>query len=396
MELLYYLTVALIGFYAAKFKILFLAKKQNYKITSTTNYYSYIALMWSIIIFIILITILSIASQTYKIQLPSHSFLLLYSICLSLTVAIIKPKIAARKHFEGLSTIFFSLATNLTLALSAVIVMVIFTNSWYFFTQIPIANFLFGTHWNPQNSEVLNLRSVSFGLLPLLSGTMLITIISLLVAIPFGLTSAIYIAEFGSKKFKSIAKTNIELLAGIPTVVYGYFAAIIVGPLVRKFGENIGLEVASESALAAGIVMGIMITPYIMSLSEDVISSVPKSLKEAALALGFTKTETTIHVVLPLAAPGILAAILLATSRAIGETMIVTMAAGLSANMTSNPLESVTTITVQIVSLLMGDQEFGSISTQSAFALALTLFLATLLLNIFSSLMINKYRKNYE
>jgi phosphate transport system permease protein len=275
-------------------------------------------------------------------------------------------------------------------------VLIILFNAWPFFQEIPLNKFLLGAHWNPQTAELAGHKEISFGLLPLLGGTFLIAIIASIVALPIGLASSIYLAEFIHKPMKNLARSCIELLAGVPTVVYGYFAAIIVGPKIRLVGKMMDLELSSESALAAGVVMGIMIMPYITSLSEEVISSVPKATKDAAMALGLTRSETILHIVLPIAAPGIAASFLLALSRAIGETMIVAMAAGLSANMTLNPFESVTTITVQIVRLLLGDQEYGTINTSAAFALALILFFITFILSAIASGIISQYRKKYE
>ena len=218
----------------------------------------------------------------------------------------------------------------------------------------------------------------------------------MLVAVPVGLMAAIYLAEYASRRLRSIAKPLLEILAGIPTVVYGFFAALTVAPAIRDAGNALGLEVASQSALAAGLVMGVMIIPFVSSLSDDVINAVPQALREGSLGLGATKSETIRQVVLPAALPGIVGSILLAVSRAIGETMIVVMAAGLAANLTANPLEAVTTVTAQIVTLLVGDQEFDSPKTLAAFALGLVLFLITLALNIIALHVVRRYREQYE
>ena len=238
--------------------------------------------------------------------------------------------------------------------------------------------------------------SGSFGFLPLLVGTLLISTVALLIAVPVGLMSAIYLSEYASRRFRTVTKPVLEILAGVPTVVYGFFAALTVAPFIRELGESVGLSVASESAMAAGLVMGIMIIPFVMSLSDDIITAVPDSLREASLGLGATMSETIRKVVMPAALPGIVGGILLAASRAIGETMIVVMAAGLSAKLTINPLEAVTTITVQIVSLLVGDQEFDNPKTLAAFALGLVLFVVTLLLNVVALYVVRKYREQYE
>ena len=225
---------------------------------------------------------------------------------------------------------------------------------------------------------------------------MMISGIAMLVAVPIGLMSAIYLSEYAGKKFRAAAKPMMEILAGIPTVVYGFFAALTVAPFIRNMGSIAGLDVSSESALAAGLVMGIMIIPFVSSLSDDVINAVPQALRDGAYGLGATHSETIKHVVLPAALPGIVGSILLAVSRAIGETMIVVMAAGLSANLTANPFEAVTTVTVQIVTLLVGDQEFDSPKTLAAFALGLLLFIVTLGLNVIALTVVRKYREQYE
>jgi phosphate transport system permease protein len=236
----------------------------------------------------------------------------------------------------------------------------------------------------------------SFGAIPLFTGTLMVSAIALLVAVPIGLMSAIYLSEYASRRTRSVAKPLLEMLAGIPTVVYGFFAALTMAPLLRSLGESMGLTVASESALAAGLVMGVMIIPFVSSLSDDVINAVPQDLRNGSYALGATRSETVTRVVLRAALPGIVGGVLLAVSRAIGETMIVVMAAGLSANLTANPLDSVTTVTVQIVTLLTGDQEFDSAKTLAAFALGLTLFVFTLGLNLIALHTVRKYREHHR
>ena len=227
-------------------------------------------------------------------------------------------------------------------------------------------------------------------------GTFLIAAVALSVAVPIGLFSAIYLAEYATLKTRAVIKPLLEILAGVPTVVYGFFAALTVAPFVKAMGDSIGLQIASESALAAGLVMGVMIIPFISSLSDDVINAVPQSLRDAALGLGSTKSEAIRQVVIPAALPGIVAAIILAVSRAIGETMIVVMAAGLAANLSFNPLDAVTTVTSQIVTILVGDQEFESAKTLSAFALALMLIIITLGLNFFALKIVKRYREQYD
>lgn len=278
------------------------------------------------------------------------------------------------------------------------IVLSLLFESMRFFAQYPWYEFLFGTQWSPQiamRSDQVG-QSGAFGFVPILGGTLLITLIAMMVAAPIGLLSAIYMAEFASARFRNAVKPILEILAGVPTVVFGFFAALTVAPLVRAAGAYLGLDVASESALAAGLVMGIMIVPFISSLSDDVITAVPQTLRDGAYALGSTKSETIKKVVLPAAFAGIVSAMMLAISRAIGETMIVVMAAGLAGNLTFNPLDAVTTITVQIKTLLVGDQEFDSLKTLSAFALGLVLFFFTLMLNTIALKIVRKYREQYD
>ncbi len=253
-----------------------------------------------------------------------------------------------------------------------------------FFSLVPFSDFLFGLDWSPQTairSDQVGATG-SFGVVPLLAGTLLVSTIAMLVAVPLGVLSAICLAEYAAPRARSLIKPVLEILAGIPSVVYGFFAVLVLSPLIRALGEELGVRVASESALAAGLVMGVMLMPLVLSLSEDAISAVPANLREASLALGATRGETMARVIVPAAMPGIAGGVLLAASAAIGETMIVVMAAGMGARLTANPLEAVTTVTVQIVALLTGDQAFDSAKTLSAFALGLLLFLLTLLLNV--------------
>ncbi|NNF16863.1 MAG: phosphate ABC transporter permease subunit PstC, partial [Gammaproteobacteria bacterium] len=238
--------------------------------------------------------------------------------------------------------------------------------------------------------------SGSFGAIPLFSGTLLIAFIAMMVAVPIGLMTAIYLSEYAPSRFRGFAKPALEVLAGIPTVVYGFFAVTTVGPLISNTGAAIGLDISQGAALGVGLVMGIMIIPFVSSLSDDVINAVPQSLRDGSYALGATQSETIKKVILPAALPGIVGGVLLAVSRAIGETMIVVMAAGLSANLTANPLEPVTTVTAQIVNLLVGDQEFDSPKTLAAFALGMMLFLVTLCLNIVALRVVRRYREEYS
>ncbi len=304
----------------------------------------------------------------------------------------------ARYLFEKTIEWLLLAAASIAIMTTVGIVFSVFFESMRFFGDIPVVDFMFGTEWSPQTAIRADQvgSSASFGAIPLFVGTMLISFIALLVSVPLGLMSAIYLSEYANRSVRAVAKPVLEILAGIPTVVYGFFAALTVAPFIRDFGESLGLSVASESALAAGLVMGIMIIPFVSSLADDVMSAVPQSLREGSLGLGATRSETIIKVLIPAALPGIVGGVLLAASRAIGETMIVVMAAGLAANLTVNPLEAVTTVTVQIVTLLTGDQEFDSAKTLAAFALGLMLFVTTLVLNMIALYVVRKYREQYE
>ena len=278
------------------------------------------------------------------------------------------------------------------------IVLSLIVESFRFFQMVPINNFLFGIHWSPQTAIRVDQVGAAgaFGAIPLLAGTLLISSVALCVSGPIGLFAAIYLAEYASSGMRAVAKPVLEVLAGIPTVVYGFFAVLFVAPILRAGGESIGLNVSSESALAAGLVMGVMTIPFVSSFADDAITAVPAALREGSLGLGSTRSESIKRVILPAALPGIAGGMLLATSRVIGETMIVVMAAGLSANLTLNPLEAVTTVTVQIVTLLTGDQEFNSAKTLSAFALGLLLFCVTLVLNLIALKVVKTYREQYD
>ena len=270
--------------------------------------------------------------------------------------------------------------------------------SFRFFSQVSLFEFLFSTEWYPfiPIREGQAAAEGSFGAVPIFAGTFLVMIVAMCVAAPIGLLTAIYLSEYASQKVRKTVKPLLEILAGIPTIVYGFFAFVTVAPFVKSFGQSIGIDASPTSALAAGLVMGVMIIPFISSLSDDVINSVPQSLREGSLGIGANKAETIKKVILPAALPGIVGAFLLAISRAIGETMIVVVAAGTAANLTANPFENVTTVTVQIVVALIGDQEFDNPRTLSAFALGLVLFVITLSLNVLALRIVKKYRERYE
>ena len=310
----------------------------------------------------------------------------------------IHPDLRARNAYERVTEwALFGCSAVAVLTTIGIVFSIVFEAA-RFFSIVPISEFVFGTSWSPQMAIRADQvgSSGAFGAVPLFVGTLLISFIAMVVAVPIGLFSAIYLAEYAPLRLRKLVKPLLEVLAGVPTVVYGFFAVTTVGPALRVAGEALGLPVAGESALAAGLVMGIMIIPFVSSLADDMITAVPQSLRDGAYALGATHSETIRQVVLRAALPGIVGGVLLAISRAIGETMIVVMAAGLAANLTANPLEAVTTVTVQIVTLLVGDQEFDSPKTLAAFALGLVLFLVTLLLNVIALYVVRKYREQYE
>ncbi|MGE4559773.1 MAG: phosphate ABC transporter permease subunit PstC [Desulfobulbus sp.] len=310
----------------------------------------------------------------------------------------IQPALRARNQVELAIEIVLTLCSTFAVFITIGIVLSVLFESIRFFQQVPFYDFLFGLKWSPQMAIRADQAgsSGSFGAIPVLTGTFLISGIAMAIAVPFGLMSAIYLSEYAGSRFRATVKPLLEILAGVPTVVYGFFAALVVAPMIRDMGLLVGLSVSSESALAAGLVMGIMIIPFVSSLSDDVINAVPQSLRDGSYGLGATKSETIKQVILPAALPGIVGSVLLAVSRAIGETMIVVMAAGLAANLTLNPLQAVTTVTVQIVTLLVGDQEFDSPKTLAAFALGLLLFVVTLVLNVIALYVVRKYREEYE
>ncbi len=310
------------------------------------------------------------------------------------------PQFRARRGVERWLLAVLLAASLIAILTTLGILLSLMFESLRFFKLVPPAQFLFGTEWSPQMALRADQAGSSgaFGSVPLFWGTFFIgAIIAMIVAVPLGLMSAIFLTQYAHPRLRSWLKPILEILAGVPTVVYGYFAALTVAPAVRDFGLAIGVTSASsESALAAGLVMGIMIIPFISSMADDSIAAVPQAMRDGSLAMGATKSETIRKVLLPAALPGVTGGVLLAVSRAIGETMIVVMAAGLAANLTANPFASVTTVTTQIVQLLTGDQEFDSAKTLAAFALGLVLFLITLLLNLIALTVVRRYREQYE
>ncbi len=357
--------------------------------------------------------VMAIAERVSGLRQISQTLLAVIVICALILLSAwgwlkVKPEYRARNGVERVFMIFLLVCSTLAIFTTVGIVFSVLFESIRFFGIIPITDFLFGTHWSPQlaiRSDQVG-SSGAFGAIPLFTGTMLISLIAMIIAVPTGLMTAIYLSEYANNKVRAVVKPMLEILAGIPTVVYGFFAALTVAPMIKNalhglelsfLAFSIGpLDVSGESALAAGLVMGVMIIPFVSSLSDDVINAVPQSLRDGSYGLGSTQSETVKKVILPAALPGIVGAILLAVSRAIGETMIVVMAVGTAARLTMNPLESVTTVTVQMTTLLIGDHEFDSAKTLAAFALGLVLFVITLGLNFFALRIVKKYREQYD
>lgn len=358
---------------------------------SLNAHYIYNFLLWALVGFILI-----------KILIPnpylaSFTFLM---ICLAMARIMIKLHYLnynAKKHIEGFGEVILSITAGVGILITIVITASILFEALRFFNMISPIDFLFGTKWNPQMAINSDNLEDSFGFLPVILGTILIALIAMAISVPFGIMGAIYMGFYLKPKYRDYVKPILEILAGIPTVVYGYFAVVAIAPFFKGFFASVfGIDIASESALAAGFVMGIMIIPFILSLTDDALNAVPQALKDGATAMGSTKSEMITKVLLPSAIPSIVGAIILAVSRAIGETMIVVMAAGLVAKLTFNPLDSVTTATAQIVTLLVGDQEFDSPKTLSAFALAFTLFVLTFIFNVFALSVIKRYKKKFS
>jgi phosphate transport system permease protein len=319
-------------------------------------------------------------------------------LALTLTRRRLAPRFRARQGFERFVTVLIIFCSVVAILTTIGIIGALLFESWLFFTMVPPVEFLTGLRWEPQIAirpdQIAG--TGAFGAVPVFTGTLLIATIAMAVAVPIGLFSAIYLVEFASEGTRRTIKPILEILAGVPTVVYGFFAILVVTPALRGAGAAVGIEVSPNVALSAGMVMGIMLIPFISSLTDDALRAVPQSMRDGSLALGATRAETVTKVLLPAALPGVMGGILLALSRAVGETMIVVMAAGLIATLTFNPLDSVTTVTVQIVTLLIGDTAFDSPKTLAAFALGLVLFVATLGLNVIALRIVRKYREQYE
>ena len=317
----------------------------------------------------------------------------------------IAPKFRARNRVEGMMLVGLIAASSIAILTTVGIVASMFTEAVNFFNMVSAWEFFFGTVWDPRFAAAGATASAGqFGLIPLLAGTLYIGFVAMLVAVPVGLFAAIYMSEYASRHVRSVAKPLLEVLAGIPTIVYGFFALVTVGPFLRDISAQLnGLVtgdytnfIQAQSVLTAGFVMGIMLIPYVSSLSDDIITAVPRALRDGSLGLGATRSETIKRVVLPSALPGIVGALLMTASRAVGETMIVVLAAGVAARMQLNPFEPMTTVTVKIVNQLTGDLEFTSPQTLVAFALGITLFFITLCLNIYALYIVRKYREQYE
>jgi phosphate transport system permease protein len=335
----------------------------------------------------------------------SISSWLLIAVVVVLSLALIafaRSKVAAefraRQRVERITSGLMIFCATVAIFTTVGIVAALTFETIKFFQMVPITEFLFGLNWEPQIPirEDQIAAEGAFGAVPVFLGTIVIASVALLVAVPVGLLTGIYLNEFAPRQLRTAVKPVLEILAGVPTVVYGFFAILVVAPAIRAFGQSLGIDVASNTALAAGGVMGIMLIPFISSFADDALSAVPQSLRDGALALGATRAEMMLNVLFPAAIPGIVGGILLAVSRAIGETMIVVMAAGLIAKMTINPLDSVTAVTVQIVTLLIGDTAFDNPKTLAAFALGMVLFVVTLVINVFALRIVRKYREIYD
>lgn len=339
-----------------------------------------------------------------SVRLTTASRLIATVVCVSAALAglayalmRIGPALRARNIVERMMRLGLVAASTVAILTTVGIILSMLFETLHFFSLVSVSDFFFGLVWDPRFSAPGRGGSEGqFGVLPLLWGTLYISFVALLVAVPVGLFAAVYMAEYAGQRVRATSKPLLEVLSGIPTIVYGFFALISFGPLLRDFGAHLGLSISASSVLTAGIIMGVMLIPFVSSLSDDIINAVPQSLRDGSYALGATKSETIKRVILPAALPGIVGATLLAASRAIGETMIVVLAAGIAANLTLNPFDAVTTITVKIVSQLTGDLQFTSPQTLVAFALGLTLFVFTLGLNIYALYMVRKYHEQYE
>jgi len=408
--LLYFLgglvPLALIGYQLGRRKAQ-AQQSQGFRLHSQPGFYGWYSCFWLVLpalaasLFFALLHIIDAYSA------PPSMLLAAALVCaaggLVLGLRAIQPGLAARNKVENVIRWLLILASGVSILTTLGIVFSILFEAIKFFQLVGIWEFITGTKWAPDTAFLSGAGRTGeaaaepeFGAVPIFAGTFMITGIAMLVAVPIGLFSAIFMSEYASRQVRGLAKPILEILAGIPTVVYGFFAAITVSPLVVAAAEKLGLEADYTNALTPGLVMGVMIIPFISSLSDDIINSIPQSMREGSYALGTTQSETIKHVLLPAALPGIVSAFLLGVSRALGETMIVVMAAGLRPNLTWNPLEGMTTVTVRIVDALTGDLAFDSAETLSAFGLGLALFVVTLILNVISTVVIRKFKQQYE
>jgi phosphate transport system permease protein len=373
------------------FKKLRLESDRKARFNSLPIHYTYCFILWAVIFSS------AILLSNFPAFVKNLLLALLFAGSFFATKVLFLKDFNSKKHVEKAGVFALSITAGIGILITVIITASILFEALRFFEMVSPFEFLFGTSWNPQMAITSDqeVGASSFGAIPVFTGTLLITLVAMLVAVPTGIMAAIYLSFYAHDKTRDYLKPVLEILAGVPTVVYGYFAVIAIAPLFKSVFASAGFNISSESALAAGFVMGIMIIPFILSLTDDALNSVSQTLKDGSLALGSTKSEMIKKVVLPSAMPSIVGAVILAVSRAIGETMIVVMAAGLVANLTFNPLESVTTATVQIVTLLVGDQEFNSPKTLAAFAIALTLFIFTFLFNIVALVVIKNYKKKY-
>ncbi len=397
------LALAIFAYRAGQARALSAVANDWAKLNSLPGYYGHYVALWSVLPVVALVLLwglLAPAAPRGALELSAAAIgsLVVGGAGFAFAQRRVAPAFRARASVERAAEWLLFAAAALAILITIGILFSLLFEALRFFARVSPMAFLFGLEWSPQTAIRADQvgSSGAFGAIPVFVGTLLVSLIAMAIAVPIGLFSAVYMAEFAPARVRALAKPALEVLAGVPTVVYGFFAALTVGPSLRRVGEWLGLSVASESALAAGLVMGVMIIPFVSSISDDVITAVPRSLRDGAMALGATASEVIRQVVLPAALPGIVGGVLLAISRAIGETMIVVMAAGLAANLTLNPLDAVTTVTVQIVTLLVGDQEFDSAKTLAAFALGLVLFVLTLGLNVVALSVVRHYRERYD
>jgi len=389
--------LSFVGYFLGRNKAILKSAQQQKKLASLPHFYGYYTALWAFIPGVLLLAILSLLN-THDMGFSLGQYSIPLVVCSGFLFAYLKitPLLKTQKLVELCIKKGLQILSMISVLITFLIICTLLIESIQFFKIISPVHFFTTLEWSPLAVTSPDGEYGQFGIIPLMLGTLLITFIALCIAVPLGLGIAIYLSEYATKKERAFIKPFIELLAGIPTIVYGFFGLVLIAPLFHKLGMMIGLDISLESALGVGIVMGIMIIPVISSLCDDVIHAVPQAMRDNSYALGATQSETIKKVILRAALPGIIAATLLAIARAIGETMIVVMAASLTAYLTVNPLDPVTTVTVQIVSLLTGDQAFDSPKTLSAFALALVLFSITLFLNYISSVVVTRHRIKYE